>query len=58
MFWSNVVQIFLITFLMVDDPEDMWWLITVSGIMVHLTICYRRKGRSLNFDDEDDLITT
>ena len=35
MLWSNIAQIFLaLTFLMVDGPEDMWWLIGVSGIMM------------------------
>ena len=35
MIFSNVVQIGLaLTFLLVDGEEDMWWLITVSGIMM------------------------
>lgn len=60
MFWSNVVQIFLaLTFLMVDGPEDMWWLITVSGIMMLFHGVYVTAERAAvpNIVDEDDLIT-
>ncbi len=60
MFWSNNVQIFLaLTFLMVDGPEDMWWLITVSGIMMLLHGVYVTAERAAvpNIVDDDDLIT-
>lgn len=60
MFWSNIAQIFLaLTFLMVDGPEDMWWLITVSGIMMLFHGVYVTAERAAvpNIVDEDDLIT-
>lgn len=60
MLWSNVVQIFLaLTFLMVDGPEDMWWLISVSGIMMLFHGVYVTAERAAvpNIVDEDDLIT-
>ena len=60
MLWSNIVQIFLaLTFLMVDGPEDMWWLISVSGIMmlVHGIYVTAERAAVPNIVDEDDLIT-
>ena len=60
MFWSNIAQIFLaLTFLMVDGPEDMWWLIAVSGIMMLFHGVYVTAERAAvpNIVDEDDLIT-
>ena len=60
MFWSNNAQIFLaLTFLMVDGPEDMWWLITVSGIMMLFHGVYVTAERAAvpNIVDDDDLIT-
>jgi len=60
MLWSNIAQIFLaLTFLMVDGPEDMWWLISVSGIMMLFHGVYVTAERAAvpNIVDEDDLIT-
>jgi len=60
MLWSNIVQIFLaLTFLMVDGPEDMWWLITVSGIMMLFHGVYVTAERAAvpNIVDDEDLIT-
>lgn len=60
MFWSNNMQIVLaLTFLFVDGPEDMWWLITVSGIMMLLHGVYVTAERAAvpNIVDDEDLIT-
>ena len=60
MLWSNIAQIFLaLTFLMVDGPEDMWWLIAVSGIMMLFHGVYVTAERAAvpNIVDEEDLIT-
>jgi len=60
MLWSNIAQIFLaLTFLMVDGPEDMWWLIAVSGIMMLFHGVYVTAERAAvpNIVDDDDLIT-
>ena len=60
MFWSNIFQIGLaLSFILVDGPEDMWWLITVSGIMMLLHGVYVTAERAAvpNIVDEDDLIT-
>ena len=60
MFWSNIMQIGLaLSFIMVDGPEDMWWLITVSGIMMLLHGVYVTAERAAvpNIVDEEDLIT-
>lgn len=60
MLWSNVVQIFLaLTFMLVDGPEDMWWLITVSGVMMLFHGVYVTAERAAvpNIVDEEDLIT-
>lgn len=60
MFWSNILQIGLaLSFILVDGTEDMWWLITVSGIMMLLHGVYVTAERAAvpNIVDEDDLIT-
>ena len=60
MLWSNIAQIFLaLTFLMVDGPEDMWWLIGVSGIMMLFHGVYVTAERATvpNIVNEEDLIT-
>ena len=60
MFWSNVLQIGLaLSFLLVDGEEDMWWLITISGVMMLLHGVYVTAERAAvpNIVDEDDLIT-
>ncbi len=60
MFWSNNMQVLLaLTFLMVDGPEDMWWLISVSGLMMLLHGVYVTAERAAvpNVVDEEDLIT-
>ena len=60
MFWSNNLQILLaLTFLMVDGPEDMWWLISVSGLMMLLHGVYVTAERAAvpNVVDDEDLLT-
>ena len=60
MFWSNIAQIGLaLSFILVDGPEDMWWLITVSGIMMLLHGVYVTAERAAvpNIVAEEDLIT-
>ena len=60
MFWSNNAQIILaLSFLMVDGPEDMWWLISVSGLMMLLHGIYVTAERAAvpNIVEEEDLIT-
>ena len=60
MFWSNIMQIGLaLSFILVDGPEDMWWLITISGIMMLLHGVYVTAERAAvpNIVAEDDLIT-
>ena len=60
MLWSNIAQTFLaLTFLMVDGPEDMWWLIGVSGIMMLFHGVYVTAERAAvpNIVNEEDLIT-
>ena len=60
MFWSNIAQIGLaLSFILVDGPEDMWWLITVSGIMMLLHGVYVTAERAAvpNIVEEEDLIT-
>ena len=60
MFWSNNMQILLaLTFLMVDGPEDMWWLISVSGLMMLLHGVYVTAERAAvpNVVDDEDLLT-
>ena len=60
MIFSNVVQIGLaLTFLLVDGEEDMWWLISVSGLMMLLHGVYATAERAAvpNIVDDEDLIT-
>ena len=60
MIFSNVVQIGLaLTFLLVDGEEDMWWLITVSGIMMlsHGFYVTAERAALPNIVDEEDLLT-
>ena len=60
MFWSNIMQIGLaLSFILVAGPEDMWWLITVSGIMMLLHGVYVTAERAAvpNIVEEEDLIT-
>ena len=60
MFWSNVLQIGLaLSFLLVDGEEDMWWLITVSGIMMlsHGFYVTAERAALPNIVDEEDLLT-
>ena len=60
MLWANIFQIFLaLSFLLVDGEEDMWWLISVSGLMMLLHGVYVTAERAAlpNIVEEDDLIT-
>jgi len=60
MLWANIFQIFLaLSFLLVDGEEDMWWLISVSGLMMLLHGVYVTAERAAlpNIVDVDDLIT-
>lgn len=60
MFWSNVLQIGLaLSFLLVDGEEDMWWLISLSGLMMLLHGVYVTAERAAvpNIVEEEDLIT-
>ena len=60
MFWSNVIQIGLaLSFLLVDGEEDMWWLISLSGLMMLLHGVYVTAERAAvpNIVEEEDLIT-
>ena len=60
MFWSNVLQIGLaLSFLLVDGEEDMWWLISISGLMMLLHGVYVTAERAAvpNIVEEEDLIT-
>ena len=57
MLWANIFQIFLaLSFLLVDGEEDMWWLISVSGLMMLLCMLPERAALP-NIVEEDDLIT-
>ena len=60
MLWSNLLQVGLaLTFLFVDGKEDMWWLISVSGLMMLLHGVYVTAERAAlpNIVDNEDLIT-
>ena len=60
MLWSNLLQVGLaLSFLLVDGPEDMWWLVSVSGLMMLLHGVYVTAERAAlpNIVDEEDLIT-
>ena len=60
MLWANILQVGLaLSFLLVDGPEDMWWLVTLSGLMMLLHGVYVTAERAAlpNIVDEEDLIT-
>lgn len=60
MLWSNILQVGLaLSFLLVDGEEDMWWLISVSGLMMLLHGVYVTAERAAlpNIVDDEDLIT-
>ena len=60
MLWANIFQVFLaLSFLFVDGPEDMWWLIGMSGMMMLLHGVYVTAERAAlpNIVDDEDLIT-
>ncbi|MCH1481111.1 MAG: MFS transporter [Candidatus Poseidoniaceae archaeon] len=60
MLWANLLQVGLaLSFLLVDGPEDMWWLVTLSGLMMLLHGVYVTAERAAlpNIVDEEDLIT-
>ena len=60
MLWANLLQVGLaLSFLLVDGPEDMWWLVAVSGLMMLLHGVYVTAERAAlpNIVDEEDLIT-
>ena len=60
MLWANLLQVGLaLSFLLVDGPEDMWWLVTVSGLMMLLHGVYVTAERAAlpNIVDDEDLIT-
>jgi MFS family permease len=48
-----------LSFILVDGEEDMWWLITISGVMMLLHGFYVTAERAAlpNIVDEDDLLT-
>ena len=60
MLWANLLQVGLaLSFLLVDGPEDMWWLVSLSGLMMLLHGVYVTAERAAlpNIVDEEDLIT-
>ena len=60
MVFSNIFQVGLaLTFLLVDGEEDMWWLISISGMMMLLHGFYVTAERAAlpNIVDEEDLLT-
>ncbi len=57
---SNLIQVFLaLSFLMVDGPEDLWWLIGISGLMMLLHGAYLTAERAAmpNIVAENELAT-
>jgi MFS family permease len=57
---SNLIQVGLaLCFLMVDGPEDMWWLLGLSGIMMILHGAYMTAERAAlpNIVEENELAT-
>ena len=57
---SNLVQVGLaLCFLLVDGPEDMWWLLGLSGIMMILHGAYMTAERAAlpNIVEENELAT-
>jgi MFS family permease len=60
MIFSNLLQIGLaLSFILVDGEEDIWWLISISGIMMLLHGFYVTAERAAlpNIVDEEDLLT-
>ena len=57
---SNLLQVGLaLCFLMVDGPEDMWWLLGLSGVMMVLHGAYMTAERAAlpNIVEEHELAT-
>ena len=57
---TNLFQIVLaLTFMGVDGPEDMWWMFTISGIMMALHGLYVTAERAAlpNIVSQEDLAT-
>lgn len=57
---SNLLQVGLaLCFLLVDGPEDMWWLIGLSGVMMVLHGAYMTAERAAlpNIVSKDELAT-
>ena len=60
MITTNILQAgFALSFLMVDGPEDMWWLMVMSGIMMLLHGSYLTAERAAlpNIVSEEQLST-
>ena len=60
MLWANLLQVGLaLSFLLVDGPEDMWWLVSLSGLMMLLHGVYVTAERAAlpNIVADEDLIT-
>ena len=60
MITSNLVQVGLaLCFLLVDGPEDMWWLVGLSGVMMILHGAYMTAERAAlpNIVAEEELAT-
>jgi len=57
---SNIIQMFLaLCFLLVDGPEDLWWLIGLSGVMMLLHGAYMTAERAAlpNIVSDEELTT-
>ena len=57
---TNIAQaLFALSFLMVDGPEDMWWLLTMSAVMMLLHGSYLTAERAAipNIVSEEELAT-
>jgi MFS family permease len=57
---TNIAQaLFALSFLMVDGPEDMWWLLAMSAVMMLLHGSYLTAERAAipNIVSEDELAT-
>ncbi len=60
MIWSNVLQIGLaLCFLFVDGPEDMWWMLSLAGLMMILHGAYMTAERAAlpNIVSDEELST-
>ncbi|MDP6869730.1 MAG: MFS transporter [Candidatus Poseidoniaceae archaeon] len=60
MIWSNLIQVGLaLCFLLVDGPEDMWWMLALNGIMMILHGAYMTAERAAlpNIVSDDELAT-